>query len=120
MPMFRLAHILYLQLEQPVLQVRRNNPTLRSQHNYQNKTALTVCHFTTASTAKAVTDKWRNDTDSGNPKYSEKNLSQCHSSATNPTRDGLRLTPGLSGDSPATGSLSHGTGGQYVIGQLVT
>jgi hypothetical protein len=54
-------------------------------------------------------ESWWNDTDRNKPKNSEKSLSQCHFSATNPTGMETGANPGLRGDSPATNLLSHGT-----------
>jgi len=63
--------------------------TGRSQQNRQwNETQfLIVCCSTTPSAAK--TQEWRNDTDKGNPKYSENIVSQCDLSIINPTSNGL-------------------------------
>jgi hypothetical protein len=45
--------------------------------------------------------RW-NEIDSEKPKYSEKNLSQCHFSTTNPTWTDPGSNPGLRGERPAT------------------
>jgi hypothetical protein len=50
-----------------------------------------------------------NFTESGKPKYSEKNLSHCHFSTTYPTWNGLGLNLTLRSERMATNGLSHGT-----------
>jgi hypothetical protein len=45
----------------------------------------------------------------GKPKNSEKNLSHCHFSTTNPTWIDPGANPGLLGERSATNDLSHGT-----------
>jgi hypothetical protein len=47
--------------------------------------------------------------DRGKPKNSEKNLSQCHLSTTNPTWIDPSANPGLRGERPATNDMNHGT-----------
>jgi hypothetical protein len=53
-------------------------------------------------------EQWWNYTDRGKPKTSEKNLSQCHLSTTNPTWSDLGANPSLHNEKPATNHLSHG------------
>jgi hypothetical protein len=52
--------------------------------------------------------RW-NEIDRGKPKYSEKNLFQCHLSTTYPTWTDPGSNPGLRSEMPATNRLSHGT-----------
>jgi hypothetical protein len=53
-------------------------------------------------------EQWWNYTDRGKLKTSEKNLSQCHLSTTNPTWSDLGANPSLHKENPATNHLSHG------------
>jgi hypothetical protein len=50
-----------------------------------------------------------NEIDRGKPKYSEKNLSQCHFIHHNPTWTDPGSNLGLRDERPATYRLSHGT-----------
>ena len=54
-------------------------------------------------------EHWWNDTNRGNPKYLDKNLSHFHSEHHNFTRTDLELNPGLGGERPATNRLSNAT-----------
>jgi hypothetical protein len=49
------------------------------------------------------------DTDRGNPKYLDKNLSQCHFVHHSHGRTYLGSNPGLRGERRATNRLSHST-----------
>ena len=52
---------------------------------------------------------WGNDTDRGNPKYLDKNLSHCHIVHHKSRRTDLGSNPGIRGERRATNRLSHGT-----------
>jgi len=54
-----------------------------------------------------IMEDWWNNTDRGNPKYSEKNLPQSYFT-TNFTWTESESKPGLSVEKPATNLLSHG------------
>jgi hypothetical protein len=56
-------------------------------------------------------EHWWNEIDRGKPKYSGKNLSQCHFVHYKSHMD----YPGLRGERPATNRLSHGLGIQLKL-----
>jgi hypothetical protein len=62
--------------------------------------------------------RW-NDTDSRNPKYSEKYFSLSHSSTTNLTLTGLGLIPGLCIERSATNRHNHGAANVHLVARLI-
>jgi hypothetical protein len=59
--------------------------------------------------------RW-NEIDKENPKYSKKNLSQCHFVHHKTHKDWPGIEPGFCGERPVTNRLSHGTAMSTNIG----